>query len=95
MRKCKSMERIAEKIMIAIVAISPELLLLYALLHEAVMNRIKKGDVGMIFIIGIAVGTLIAAAVWAVVDHIECARRRKSKRARRSANRKAHSKEIN
>lgn len=84
MRKCKSMERIAEKIMIAIVAISPELLLLYALLHEAVMNRIKKeGDI-MSFCIGIAIGVLIAVLVWAVADHIECAHRRKTKRARRS-----------
>lgn len=84
-----------ENIMCGVVAISPEILLLYALLHEAIMNRIKKGDVGMIFVIGIAIGILIAVAVWAVVDHIECARRRKTKRARRSANRKAHSKEIN
>lgn len=80
-----------ENIMCGVVAIAPELLLIYALLHEAVINRIKKGDDGMIFVIGIAIGILIAVAVWAVVDHIECARRRKSKRARRSANRKAHS----
>ncbi len=72
-----------EYLMCGIVAISPEILLLYALLHEAVMNRIKKGDDGMIFVIGIAIGILIAVAVWALVDHIECARRRKSKRARR------------
>lgn len=80
-----------ENIMCGVVAIAPELLLIYALLRKAVINRIKKGDDGMIFIIGIAIGILIAAAVWAVVDHIECARRRKTKRARRSANRKAHS----
>ncbi len=80
-----------ENIMCGVVAMSPEILLIYALLHEAVINRIKKGDDGMIFVIGIAIGILIAVAVWAVVDHIECARRRKSKRARRSANRKAHS----
>ena len=72
-----------EYLMCGIVAISPELLLIYALLHEAVINRIKKGEDEMIFVIGIAIGILIAAAVWAVVDHIECARRRKSKRARR------------
>lgn len=84
-----------ENIMCGVVAIAPELLLLYALLHESIMNRIRKGDVRMIFIIGIAVGILIAVTVWAVVDHIECARRRKTKRARRSTNRKAHSKEIN
>lgn len=83
-----------EYLMCGVVAIAPELLMLYALLHEAVINRIKKGDDGMIFIIGIAVGILIAVAVWATVDHIECARRRKSKRARRSANRKAHSKKT-
>ncbi len=68
-----------ENIMCGVVAISPEILLLYALLHEAIMNRIKKGDDGMIFVIGIAIGILIAVAVWAVVDHIECARRRKTK----------------
>lgn len=89
------MKRIAENTTIAIVAISPELLLIYALLHEVVINRIRKGDDGMIFVIGIAIGILIAVITWAVVDHIECARRRKTKRARRSANRKAHSKEIN
>lgn len=81
-----------EYLMCGVVAISPELLLIYALLRKAVINRIKKeGDI-MYFCIGIAVGILIAAAVWAVVDHIECARRRKTKRARRSTNRKAHSK---
>lgn len=80
-----------ENIMCGVVAIAPELLLIYALLHEAVINRMKKeGDI-MSFCIGIAVGILIAVTVWAIVDHIECARRRKSKRARRSANRKAHS----
>ena len=72
-----------EYLMCGIVAISPELLLIYALLHEAVINRIKKGEDEMIFVIGIAIGILIAVAVWALVDHIECARRRKSKRARR------------
>ncbi len=72
-----------ENIMCGVVAISPELLLIYALLHEAVINRMKKeGDI-MSFCIGIAVGILIAVTVWAIVDHIECARRRKSKRARR------------
>lgn len=72
-----------ENIICGVVAISPELLLIYALLHEAVINRMKKeGDI-MSFCIGIAVGILIAVTVWAIVDHIECARRRKSKRARR------------
>lgn len=84
-----------ENIMCGVVAIAPELLLLCALLHEVVINRIRKGDDGMIFVIGIAIGILIAVITWAVVDHIECARRRKTKRARRSTNRKAHSKEIN
>lgn len=84
-----------ENIMCGVVAISPELLLIYALLRKAVINRIKKeGDI-MYFCIGIAIGILIAVITWAVVDHIECARRRRTKRARRSANRKAHSKEIN
>lgn len=72
-----------ENIMCGVVAMSPGLMLLYALIHEAIINQIRKGDDGMIFIIGIAVGILIAVAVWTIVDHIECARRRKSKRARR------------
>ncbi len=84
-----------ENIMCGVVAISPEILLLYALLHEAIMNRIKKGDDGMIFVIGIAIGILIAVAVWAVVDHIECARRRKTKRARRRKTKGALKKTIN
>lgn len=84
-----------ENIMCGVVAISPELLLIYALLHEAVINRMKKeGDI-MSFCIGIAVGILIAVTVWAIVDHIECARRRKSKRARRRKTKGALKKTIN
>lgn len=80
-----------ENIMCGVVAMSPGLMLLYALLHETIINQIRKEMDVMIFIIGIAVGILITVSIWAVVDHIECARRRKTKRARRSANRKAHS----
>lgn len=84
-----------ENIMCGVVAISPEILLIYALLHEAIMNRMKKeGDI-MSFCIGIAVGILIAVTVWAIVDHIECARRRKSKRARRRKTKGALKKTIN
>lgn len=72
-----------ENLMCGLVAISPEILLLFALLRKAALDQIKKGNNVMIFIIGIGIGILIAVVLLGLIDIMECVEYRKRRRNRK------------